>query len=73
MLNDKGVAAVPSANIPTVSGKTRAMVSLANYASADLSASQIPPTIIETGSGSVYILGSPNKTYSSLQVRALFI
>ena len=71
--NTYGVAAVPSASIPTVSGRTRVMLVLANFTSSELSASQIPPTVVETSSGNVFILGSPSKTYSGLQLKGLFI
>ena len=71
--NSNGVAAVPSASIPTVSGRTRVMLVIGNFTSSDLSASQIPPTVVETSSGNVFILGSPSKTYTGLQLKGLFI
>lgn len=71
--NTYGVAAVPSASIPTVSGRTRVMLVIGNFTSSDLSASQIPPTVVETSSGNVFILGSPSKTYTGLQLKGLFI
>ena len=71
--NNKGMASVESENIPSVSGRTRAIVVLGNFTSNELSTSQIPPSVVQTSGNAVYILGTPNKTYSSLQLTALFI
>lgn len=68
-----GIATVESQYIPSESGYTRKGVSLANFTSSEFSSSQIPPQIVETDSGTVFVIGSPSKTYSGLKIRCLLV
>ena len=69
----RGVAQVPSNNVPTLDGYKCIGIFLDNFNSAQLSTSQMPPVCIwHMATGNPYILGTPNKTYS-VSIYGIFV
>jgi len=71
--NSSGMVQITGSDLPTMDGFTRITTFLGNFTSSDFSASQIPPTIVQTASGSVFLLGSPSKTYNGIVLIGLFV
>lgn len=69
----RGIAQVPSQNIPTLSDYECIGMFLCNFNSAEFSTAQMPPTCIWYKQGNIpYILGTPGKTYN-VSIYGIFI
>jgi len=56
---------------PSISGYSPIAANISNFSSDDLGGSAYPPSIVLSDNGTFYFMGSPNKTYHSIGVRAV--